>query len=81
MKIKREFKGFAKEKKRNKIGSISNNNSNFNHISNSNNQCGIWRGWTNCKDATGKRINRAGYIRGARKFKQFDGAVCKYNGR
>ena len=27
MKIKREFKGFAKEKKRNNIGSISYNNS------------------------------------------------------
>ena len=27
MKIKREFKGFAKEKKRNNISSIGNNNS------------------------------------------------------
>ena len=60
MKIKREFKGFAKEKKRHNISSISNNNSNTNNISNSNNQFCIWRGWTNCKDATGKRINRAG---------------------
>ena len=30
MKIKREFKGFAKEKKRHNISSISNNNSNTN---------------------------------------------------
>ena len=60
MKIKREFKGFAKEKKRNNIGSISYNNSNTNNISDSNNQFCIWRGWDNSKSAASEGDNRAG---------------------
>ena len=43
MKIKREFKGFAKEKKRNNISSISNNNNSTNNISDGINKCSIRR--------------------------------------